>query len=90
MSVTTPVVDVPLVVVEDVLPAPVVEFFAPVSGVTNAAPAPVVEFLAPALAPAVRAAPAPVTEFAAPVLADFLESPVPVIQVVQGRSSTQR
>ena len=62
MSLTTPVVDVPPSVVEDVLPAPVVEFFAPVSGVTFEAPAPVGECLAPVPAPAVHAAPAPVTQ----------------------------
>ena len=58
MCVMAPVVVVPLVVVEDVQPAPVVEFVAPVPGVTYAAPAPEVELIVPA--PVVTyAAPAP-------------------------------
>ena len=77
VSVTTPVIDVPLVVVELVPPAPVDELVAPAPAVTYAALAPVVESFVPALA-FTRAAPAPVAECFAPAPVESFEARIPV------------
>ena len=60
------------------------EFFSHVTQ-TDAAPATVDEYVAPppAATYAATTAPAPMTEHEAPVLSDFVEPPVPVVQVVQ-------
>ena len=77
VSVTTPVIDVPLVVVELVPPAPVDELVAPAPAVTYAVLAPVVESFVPALA-FTRAAPAPVAECFVSAPVETFEAPTPV------------